>query len=138
MSIGEKDLSIIDILVKDSRTPYVQIAEKIGLSEAAVRKRITRMQENGIIRKFTIDVEKDVLVRAICLITVDPARNTPEVSEELISAEGVEGCYELTGSYDVIAFLFGSDIKQLNNTIDSIRRVEGILSTNTSIVLRSW
>jgi len=51
------DLELIQILMKNSRTPFVKIAEMLGVSETAVRKRIRKLERDGVIRKYTIEVD---------------------------------------------------------------------------------
>jgi len=50
----------------------------------------------------------------------------------------VETIYEVTGEYDIVAVISGMNVTEVNECIEKIRRVEGIMKTNTMIVLRSW
>ena len=59
--INEINLKIINILKKDSSTPFVDVAKRIGVSDATVHQRVRRMIEAGIINKFTISVDNDLL-----------------------------------------------------------------------------
>ncbi len=60
-SIDDINLKIIDILKKDASTPFVDIAKRIGVSDATVHIRVRRMIAAGIINKFTISVDNDLL-----------------------------------------------------------------------------
>ena len=51
--LDEKDKKIIEMLFENSRRPYHEIAEEVGLSESTVRKRVIKLQEGGIIEKFS-------------------------------------------------------------------------------------
>ena len=55
------DLRIISMLCKDSNTPFVEIARNIGISDATVHMRVKRLMVEGIIRKFTIALNYDVI-----------------------------------------------------------------------------
>ena len=132
------DNAILNILIKDSRTPYTTIAKKVGLSEAGVRKRIDRLVKMGVIKRFTIEVSRPAVVKAITLITADTSTDTSEVSRAVRSVNGVEKVYEVTGVYDVIAIISSPDISEVNRCIDELRRVRGVRSTNTMMVLREW
>jgi DNA-binding MarR family transcriptional regulator len=59
--IDDINLKIIDILNKDSSTPFVDVAKRIGVSDATVHMRVRRMIAAGIINKFTILVDNDLL-----------------------------------------------------------------------------
>jgi len=132
------DNAILNILIKDSRTPYTTIAKKVGLSEAGVRKRIDRLVKMGVIKRFTIEVSRPAVVKAITLITADTSTDTSEVSRAVRSVNGVEKVYEVTGVYDVVAIISSPDISEVNRCIDELRRVRGVRSTNTMMVLREW
>jgi len=132
------DNAILNILLKDSRTPYTVIARKVGLSEAGVRKRIERLVKMGAIKRFTIEVGRPVAVKAITLITADTSADTSEVSHAVRNVNGVEKVYEVTGVYDIVAIISSSNISEVNRCIDELRRVRGVRSTNTMMVLREW
>lgn len=134
--MDETDLRIIDILKKDARKPFVEIGKELGLSEGAVRRRVKNLVRSGVITRFTIELERGYAVRAITFINVNPGTPTPKVSERLISLDGVETVYELTGEYDAAVILSASNVAELNKHIEEIRRIEGVRNTNTAIVLR--
>jgi len=136
--LDETDQKIIDLLKKDARTPYVKIAEAVELSETAVRKRIKNLQENKIIKRFTIEVDEERQTKAIALISTQASTHTPEISQRFIKIGGVSHLYEVTGDYDIIAILSTTTIEELNRTLEKIRLTEGVIRTNTSLVLRSW
>mgnify|MGYP000490911529 CR=1 FL=1 len=135
MAIDEIDKKIIEILKLDSRIPFLKIAKQIGISEAAVRQRIKKLVETGILKRFTIEVKKEA--SAIMLISVDPSIPTFKVSVELRKINGVEKIYEVTGESDIVVFLSAGNIDELNSCIDKVREVEGITKTNTLMILKS-
>lgn len=134
--MDEIDQKIIEILKKDSRTPYVKIAQEVGLSEAAVRRRVQNLIQSGVIRRFTIEVESGG-ANAITLLTISSAVPTQRVAEKLKELENVEVVYEITGQFDIAVFISASNIAEINRCIDEIRKVEGVMMTNTVIVLRT-
>ncbi len=89
--ISEKDIAIIEFLMKDARMPYTEMARRLGVTEAAVRKRVKKLEEVGIIRGYRavidakrigykivaeigFDVEPEHYVKVI-----DAVKNMPEV-----------------------------------------------------------
>lgn len=70
--MDEIDVKILEILKQDSRTKYVKIAEMIGLTEGAVRRRMKNLLEQGVIRRFTVETKAEV--EAIVLVKTDPAQ----------------------------------------------------------------
>jgi Lrp/AsnC family transcriptional regulator of lysine biosynthesis len=75
---------------------------------------------------------------AITLLATNPAYPTQEVSKRIREILNVETVYEVTGEYDIVAVISGMNVVEVNECIEKIRRVEGIMKTNTMIVLRSW
>jgi len=132
-----KDKQILKILKGDGRAGYGAIGEKIGLSEGAVRKRIKGLADAGVIRKFTVKICVAEGAEAITLLATNPAHPTQEVSKSIREIPNVETVYEVTGEYDIVVVISGMNVVEVNECIEKIRRVEGIMKTNTMIVLRS-
>jgi len=138
MKMDETDREIVRILKNDGRAAYIDIGRQVGLSEGAVRKRIRLLTESGVIRKFTAKIGVGEGAEAITLLAAHPSFPTQEVSEKIRKISSVETLYEVTGEYDIIAVISGISVVEVNECIEKIRRVEGIMKTNTMIVLRSW
>jgi DNA-binding Lrp family transcriptional regulator len=136
--MDDKDRQILRILKSDGRAGYSDIGKEVGLSEGAVRKRIKTLSDLGMIRKFTVKIGVSEGAEAITLLATNPAFPTQEVSEKIRGIPNVETIYEVTGEYDIVAVISGMNVVEVNECIEKIRRVEGIMKTNTMIVLRSW
>jgi Lrp/AsnC family transcriptional regulator of lysine biosynthesis len=137
-AMDEKDKQIIKILKDNGRAGYIDIGKKIRLSEGAVRKRIKTLAKSGVIRKFTVKVGVAEGAEAIALVSVNPSLPTQEVSKKIQAIPNVETIYEVTGEYDIVAVISGMNVVEVNECIEKIRRVDGIMKSNTMIVLRSW
>ncbi|MEM2872992.1 MAG: Lrp/AsnC family transcriptional regulator [Nitrososphaerales archaeon] len=132
------DQQIIGILKENSRLTYSAIGKKIGLSEVAIRKRIKNLMSRGVIKRFTIEVNTSQRANAIVLISVSPSTSTSSISEKLSKIEGVKDVHEITGQYDVFVNISAPSIAEVNKCVDDIRSIEGVVNTNTMIILRSW
>lgn len=133
-SIDEK---IIKILQEDARRSFVDIANEIGYSESAVRRRVKNLAKKGVIKKFTIATESGDKTSAITLISVSSTSDTSAVSANLMKLAGVQTIYEITGQYDIAAIISSPSIAEINKCIDDVRRTEGVADTNTVIILRT-
>jgi DNA-binding Lrp family transcriptional regulator len=131
------DELLLGLLREDSRASNTKIANRLGLSESAVRRRIGNLKSSGRIRKFTIDVDDRELSSAITWVSVDPSTPTRQVSEKIRGVKGVESVYETAGQFDIAVVVKGADIGEVNTTIEGIRRAGGVISTNTTMVLRT-
>ncbi|BBG24577.1 HTH-type transcriptional regulator LysM [Sulfuracidifex tepidarius] len=136
--VDENDQRILEILKKNARTPYTLIAKDLKVSEAAIRKRIEKLIRIGIIKRFTIDYELANEVKAIVMVKSSPQIPTPEISKKIAKTQGVEVVYETTGDYDIIVVVRGTNISSINRTIDEIRSIQGVMGTNSTIILRTW
>lgn len=126
------DRKIVDILEEDGRASFTDIAEEIGVSEGTVRNRVEKMQDNGTIRKFTVELSRDNSVEAFTMVRVDTGSSIGEILEEF--PEDIE-VNELAGEYDLIVKISRENSGQINEAVDSIRAVDGVNSTKTYMVL---
>ncbi|RQG93040.1 AsnC family transcriptional regulator [Natrarchaeobius halalkaliphilus] len=112
--LDETDLEILELLTEDARRPYREIAEAVGLTPPAVSDRISRLSEQGIIRGFTIDVDRETLHgETPVLVELAPTPATvDEVYADARSLEGVETVFEgADGRVVVHATLPGTDVR---------------------------
>lgn len=130
------DEKIIGYLKEDSRESFVDIGKKLKLSESAVRRRVKNLVDSGTIKKFTLELGEENTTSAIVLVSVDSATDTSKVSLKLAKLEGVKTVYEITGQYDITTIMSASSISEINSTIDALRKIPGVVDTNTVIILR--
>jgi DNA-binding Lrp family transcriptional regulator len=130
------DEKVLSILREDSRKSFVEIAKQVNLSEAAIRRRVSNLTKSGVISKFTIETNIGPQANAISLLSVNPSFPTSEISSRLKKTKGVQSIFEITGEYDVAVIVGGSNIAEINGTIDEIRKLSGIDDTNTVVVLK--
>ena len=130
------DEKIIEYLKEDSRESFVDIGKKLKLSESAVRRRVKQLVDNGTIKKFTLELGEENTTSAIVLVSVDSATDTSKVSLKLAKLEGVKTVYEITGQYDITTIISAPSIAEINSSIDALRKITGVVDTNTVIILR--
>ena len=130
------DEKIIEFLKEDSRKSFVDIGKELKLSESAVRRRVKQLVDKGTIKKFTLELGEENATSAIVLVSVDSATDTSKVSTKLAKLDGVKTVYEITGQYDITTIISASNITEINSTIDALRKIPGVIDTNTVIILR--
>ena len=130
------DEKIIGYLKEDSRESFVDIGKKLKISESAVRRRVKNLVDSGTIKKFTLEIGEENSTSAIVLVSVDSATDTSKVSLKLAKLEGVKTVYEITGQYDITTIMSATNIAEINTTIDALRKIPGVVDTNTVIILR--
>lgn len=129
------DKKIIDILRKDSRCPFVDIAEQLGVSEGTIRSRVHRMVDEGVIKGFTLKTSSKN-VKALVEIRIDVNTDTEEIAKELAEYEGVTEVFEVTGDQDIIAIVDVESSMRLNEIIEKVRHYDSIISTRTRLILK--
>jgi DNA-binding Lrp family transcriptional regulator len=135
--LDKTDEHILKLLREDARKTNTELASKLNLSESAVRRRISNLVRDGIIHRFTVEVNDPQLASAIAWVSVNPAIPTAQVSSKMKGVQGVETVFETAGQFDIAVIIKGADIVEVNKTVEGIRRVEGVLTTNTMIILRT-
>jgi DNA-binding Lrp family transcriptional regulator len=133
----EIDEKILRILQADARRAFVDIANEIGLSESAVRRRVKNLVDRAIIKRFTIELGASDKTSAITLISVASTADTSAVSTRLMELNGVKVVYEITGQYDIAAIISAPAIVDINRCIDDIRKIDGVSDTDTVIILKT-
>ena len=103
--LDETDLAIVELLAADARRSFRDIADHVDLSPPAVSDRVDRLCEQGIIRRFTVDLDRSVLQgRTSVLIEVRPASGeTGDTFQALVSLDGVEHVFQ-TADGEVFAY----------------------------------
>lgn len=106
-NLDETDLTILQVLLSDARRPYSDIAETVGLSAPAVSDRVDKLQEMGVINRFTLDIDRSQLRGGIpVLVTLDVDSAGPgitSVKAELLDDGAVEHVFT-TAEADLIIY----------------------------------
>jgi Lrp/AsnC family leucine-responsive transcriptional regulator len=102
-TLDETDIHILELLVADARRPYSDIAEAVDLSPPAVSDRIERLQDSGVIRRFTVDLDRSQLRAGVpVLVTLElPADAVSDIRDDVVGAEAVEHAF-VTAEGDVV------------------------------------
>ena len=131
------DDRILEILRNDARESFVEIGKRLKLSESAIRRRVKTMVDGGTIEKFTVQEGETNNTSAIVLISVDSSIDTSKVSSKLTKLDAVKTVYEITGQYDISVIIRAPTINEINISIDDLRKIPGIIDTNTVIIHRT-
>jgi len=121
--MDEKDKRILEMLIEDSRRPYREVADDVGLSESTVRKRVLKLQEEGVIEKFTIKICREEERCIIAFLTLIP-RNESEMKELLRETQIIPQCeevYFLAGQCGVLVKVNIPEITELDALIENFR-----------------
>ncbi len=122
-NLDEKDKRILEMLIEDSRRPYREIAEEVGLSESTVRKRVIKLQNEKVIEKFTIKICREDERCIIAFLTVIP-NNESEIKELIRETQIIPQCeevYFLAGQCGVLIKVNVPEISELDALVENFR-----------------
>jgi len=136
--MDEKDIKIIELLLQNSRISYTEIGKILGVSEATVRKRVENLERNGVIRKYTIEVDPTKLGYKIVAITgVDTEpQHFLTVARKLAEMEEVKWVATSTGDHMIMTEIWAKDGEELARIIsEKIGKIEGVTKICPAIIL---
>ncbi|MFZ5684689.1 MAG: Lrp/AsnC family transcriptional regulator [Pseudomonadota bacterium] len=135
--MDDLDRRLVALLRADSRTPAASLAKTLRVSRGTVQNRIDRLLARGVIQGFTIRTKPEIeasRVRAIMCIAVEGER-AGAVVKALRGFPEVDKVFTTNGRWDLVAELDVENLSEFSRTLDEVRQIEGIASTETSILL---
>ena len=136
--LDDTDRTIFDLLAENARRTLGDIAARVGLSAPAVKRRIDRLEDAGVILGYTTRVDHAKLGRPLEAFT--ELRFSGDARVDAIASIGdeipeVEAVFTIAGDPDALAWIRVSDVGELKRVIDRIRGTGEIIGTKTLMVL---
>lgn len=135
--LDEKDSSILEELMKDSRKTTKAIARELGIPRATVHDRIVKMEQKKIIKKFTAVPDYSQLglgVIAFVLVQFESEKGLSQrdTADDIASIPGIFEVHMISGEYDMLLKVRGSSMEDIGKlVIDRLREVKGVARTLT-------
>ena len=139
------EMSILNILTEDARTPISQIAVMLGEDEAKIADTIARLERQRIILKYPalinwerVDVDQ---VEAMIEVRVTPQRGEgfEAIAEQIYRFDEVSSVYLMSGGYDLLVNMKARTMRQLALFVaEKLSTIEHVISTATHFVLRKY
>jgi Lrp/AsnC family transcriptional regulator for asnA, asnC and gidA len=132
------DRGIVEALQADGRRPFTRIARDLGISEAAVRQRVTRLEATGTMQVVAVTDPTVLGFRTMAMlgVTVDPGARE-RVADAIGGLPEVSYLVLVAGSYDLLAEVVCEDNDHLLRLLsDSIGAIEGVRSAESFVYLR--
>jgi Lrp/AsnC family transcriptional regulator, regulator for asnA, asnC and gidA len=135
--LDEANRAIIEALQRDGRQPYGAIAEAVGLSEAAVRRRVQRLRETGIMQIVAVTDPLQLGFTRQAMIGLTVEGDVRVVAEKLSAVPEVDYVVMCAGSFDLLAEVVCEDDERLLHVLnDSVRSIAGVRSTESFLYLK--
>lgn len=131
------DRQLIELLKVNARLPIVKLAKALGCARSTAQLRLKALEDSGVITGYTANVtgtHAASSIRAMVLMSID-SKFEPEVVRALTKRHEVVKLYSVSGRYDLCAILMTESTHELDETIDKIRGVKGVIDTFSTILL---
>ncbi len=136
---------ILDILSEDARFAPSRIAAMLGEEESVVKACIRKMEETGLIVKYTAIVNSELAdessVEALIEVKVTPKKGEgfDGIARQIAAFAEVTGVYLMSGGYDLAVFIEGASLQKVARFVsERISTFEGVLSTATHFILKKY
>ncbi|MBA6231193.1 MULTISPECIES: Lrp/AsnC family transcriptional regulator [unclassified Colwellia] len=135
--ITEKDEELLSILRCNARASVSDIARATGVSRTAIQNRLTKLENSGVIKAYSIVLGSEYsnkLISANVSLKVNPnlRRN---ICIALRKIHNISHIYSISGEYDLLATIQAQTLEKLNEILNMVCSLEGIERTNSSIIL---
>jgi DNA-binding Lrp family transcriptional regulator len=137
MELSDKDEKLIGLLRENARLSVSEIARRLLMSRTAVQMRLQKLERNGIIDGYSLRLSPKFLdnrVRALVMIKFPPG-NRGGIEKCLSEIPQLTTLYAISGAFDLTAVISAQSVQELDEVIDTIGRLDGILETMSSIIL---
>ena len=138
--LNKTDEAMISLLRVNARTPVSTLAKKLGVSRATVQNRLERLEQTGVICGYTLILKPEVeqqQVRAMMFVTVEGQKES-KVINELRGFPNVTALYGTNGHWDLVLDVRTDSLASFHELLVQVRQIEGIVTTETTILLSSF
>ena len=135
--LSDKDQQLIAILRDNARISVAALARKTNVSRTAAQARLDKLENNGTIAGYCVrlgDQAEKSQVKALVLIKLQAAERA-RIEARLISLRALESLHTLSGVYDLSAVIVAQNVSDLDQQIDTIGQINGVVETMSSIML---
>ena len=139
MEIDELDKKILNVLIKNSRESYRDIAKKVGVSFVTVLKRIQKLENEKIIKSYSAEIDYEKIgydLNVLIKMRVSQGKSR-EVGKKISQEKNVSAMYNVTGDFDDILLAKFKDRKSMDTFLKNLQSYEHIERTETSLILNT-
>ena len=140
-TFDEIDRQILDLLVDDARRSVADISKHVSLSAAPVQRRITRLEQAGVIRGYTTVIDHDLTgpsIEAFIELRLTGDGDVDSIVAGFESLPEIRASFTVAGDPDVLVRIRVEDVEHLKRIVNALRRVENVRGTKTLMVLDTW
>jgi DNA-binding Lrp family transcriptional regulator len=138
--MDDTDRRLIGLLRSNARTTVASLAKALRVARGTVQNRMARLEREGVIAGYTVRLRPQAEEgRVEALMTIAVASNrTESVLRELRGDPAVSALHTTNGRWDIVAGIQANDLQEFDRVLRRIGLVEGIVSTETSLLLSTY
>lgn len=136
-TLSELDQRLLALLTENSRASVTQLAQKLGVTRLTVQTHMERLERDRIIQGYTVHWDEGFLRRQVAahiLIAADQ-KQLPVLVKALVKISELKSLYSISGEYDLVAELRADSTEVLDQAMDRMTQIPGVLRTLTSVLL---
>jgi len=136
MQVTDRDQQLLALLKVNARESVSDLARQLGLSRSTVQDRIRRLEQGGVIAGYSVVLspQSQPTIQAVVMLEVAP-KAAPSVMSALKGESTVATIHTVSGKYDLMALVAVNSMAQLDQVLDSIWEIDGIIRTESAIIL---
>jgi DNA-binding Lrp family transcriptional regulator len=135
--LDQTDRAVLAQLQVDGRASVTTLAGALNLSRTTVQKRIERLQETGVIRRFTVELTsqaQELTVQAVMLIALNGPM-TRSVIAKLNKIPQIADLHSTNGAWDLVAMIKAGSLPEFDRTLKKVREISGVINSETCLLL---
>ena len=135
-ALDDKDRAIIELLQADGRMPFTKVAVEVGLSEGAIRQRVQRLTDAGVMQIVAVTDPLSLGMRRVAMIGARVSGDAEATAAALAELDEVEYLVATTGRYDIMFEVVADDDTHLMSLLSALRGRDDILEAEAFVCLK--
>lgn len=135
-ALDDKDRTIIELLQADGRMPFTKVAAEVGLTEGAIRQRVQRLTDTGVMQIVAVTDPLSLGMRRVAMIGARVGGDAEAAAASLSKMEEVEYLVATAGRYDLMFEVVADDDTHLMSLLSALRGRDDILEAEAFVCLK--
>jgi DNA-binding Lrp family transcriptional regulator len=138
MELDKTDRALVDAVLRDANQRLEDLARLVALAPSSVHDRLRRLEREGVIRRWTVDVDATAFgLQVLAFVGLRSSRPCSELTAMLAAVDAIEECHSVAGANSMLLKVRVATPAALLELIERLRQIPGVDGTETSIVLKS-
>jgi Lrp/AsnC family transcriptional regulator for asnA, asnC and gidA len=135
-ALDDTDRAIIELLQADGRMPFTKVAAEVGLTEGAIRQRVQRLTDTGVMQIVAVTDPMSLGMRRVAMIGARVAGDVTTTAASLAEMAEVEYLVATTGRYDLMFEVVADDDAHLMHLLSTLRSRDDIVEAEAFVCLQ--